>query len=54
MSKKTIVRVGNFELSFTDADVVNIEDIDFAGDYAEGLGERLWLIHDAGFTVCVV
>jgi len=51
---KTTVRVKNFELSFTDADVVEINEVEFAEDHSERFGEALWLLHDHGFTVCVV
>jgi len=43
---KAQVRCRNFELSFTDADVCNPDNYDYA--------DKLWLLHDHGSTVCVV
>lgn len=50
---KTKVMVSNLELSFTDSDIVDIEDVGTAEDYNPH-NERLWLLHDHGFTICVV
>lgn len=50
---KTIVRYQNLEFSFTDEDVIDIGDVSLDGDY-NPYGERMWLIHDHGFTICVV
>ena len=50
---KTIVQQGNFEISFTDEDVIGLEDIHFEGDFNPHRA-RLWLLHDQGFTICVV
>jgi hypothetical protein len=50
---KTIVRYNNCELSFTDDDVLDIENVLFEGDY-NCHKRHLWLIHDHGFTICVV
>lgn len=54
MTQKTFttVRFGNCELSFTDEDVVDLENIGFREDYNHD--EKLWLLHDHGFTLCVV
>ena len=43
----------NLEFSFTDDDVCNPDDAIYAGDYNPH-NVRLWLLHDHGFTVCVV
>jgi hypothetical protein len=50
---KTIVRYNNCELSFTYDDVLDIENVLFEGDY-NCHKRHLWLIHDHGFTICVV
>lgn len=52
--KKTIVKVRGFDFSFTDADVVDLDTVRcFEGEYNPH-GQRLWLLHDHGFTICVV
>ncbi|MCP4878274.1 MAG: hypothetical protein GY896_22710 [Gammaproteobacteria bacterium] len=43
----------NFEFSFTDADVCNLDDWIPAGE-SNPHNVRPWLIHDAGFTQAVV
>jgi hypothetical protein len=43
----------NYEFSFTDDDVCNPDDAIYAGDYNPH-NKRLWLLHDHGFTICVV
>lgn len=48
---KTIVKANNFEFSFTDADVIEIDDA-IQGQYGTAL--RMFLLHDSGFTLCVV
>ena len=51
---KTIVRANNFEFSFTDEDVIDKDSVDcFEGSYNPH-STRLWLLHDAGYTLCVV
>lgn len=50
MSNKTLVRVGGITLSFTDDDVVDLDDVLRDDPY----GGDLWLLHDHGFTLCVV
>jgi hypothetical protein len=50
---KTIVRYHNYELSFTDEDVIDMDSLSFEGDY-DPHRRQLWLIHDHGFTICVV
>jgi hypothetical protein len=43
----------NYEFSFTDDDVCNLDDAIYADDYNPH-NKRLWLLHDHGFTICVV
>jgi hypothetical protein len=49
----TVVRYRNFELSFTDNDVINMDSVSFEGDYNPH-DRKLWLIHQCGFVICVV
>lgn len=49
----TIARFNGIGLSFTDADVCNPDDAIWAGDY-NPYNKRLWLLHDHGYTLCVV
>lgn len=41
------------EITFTDADVVNLDNWIPAGEYNPH-GVRPWLLHDSGFVLCVV
>ncbi len=50
---KTKVLFGNLEFSFTDEDVIDLGDVQFAGEY-NPWNKRMWLFHDHGFTLCVV
>ena len=43
----------NFEFSFTESDVVELDDWIPNGEY-NPYSVRPWLIHDHGFTLCVV
>ena len=49
----TKIIANNFEWTFSDSDVVNPDDAIWAGDYNPH-NKRLWLLHDHGFTICVV
>lgn len=49
----TKVCAANFEWTFDDSDVVNPDDAIWGGEYNTHR-KRLWLLHDHGFTVCVV
>jgi len=50
---KTAVKFQNVCLSFTDEDVVDLSDINYAGEYNPH-NQMMWLLHDHGFTLCVV
>lgn len=50
---KTIVKFQSLEFSFTDEDVIELDAFEFQGEnnYQKN---RMWLLHDHGFTLCVV
>lgn len=50
---KTTIKANNFEFSFTDEDIIEIDDVMFADDYNPH-NHRMFLLHDRGFTLCVV
>ncbi len=50
---KATFTVNNLEFSFTDADVTNLDSHVPAGEYNPH-DVRPWLLHDHGFTLCVV
>lgn len=50
---KTIVKFRNYELSFTDDDIIDHDDAPFAHEYNPH-NHSAWLFHDHGFTLCVV
>jgi hypothetical protein len=50
---KTKVLFNNLEFSFTDDDVIDLDDVQFAGEYNPH-NQRMWLLHDHGVTLCVV
>lgn len=50
---KTTVLYQNFKLSFVDADVVDLDDINYEGEYNPH-NQSMWLMHDHGSTLCVV
>ena len=50
---KTTVQFNGLEFTFTDDDVIEMDWIDYEGDFHTG-HTRLWLLHDHGFTLCVV
>ena len=51
MNQTAKVTVDNCELTFSDEDVVNVEDCDWG---ATGNYSRPWLLHDHGFPVAIV
>jgi len=50
---KTTIHADNLEFTFTDSDIVNPDDMILAGEFNPH-NVRGWLLHDAGFTLCVV
>ena len=50
---KTTIKVNGLEFSFCDEDIANPDDM-VAQDEYNPHGVRGWLLHDHGFTVCVV
>ena len=49
----TIIQHRNFEIKFTQDDIINPQDCIYSGDFNPH-GTRQWLLHDHGFTIGVV
>lgn len=51
MQAKFTTHNGNYEFSFSDSDVANLDEYDYQVDREDA---RLFFLHDHGFCVCVV
>lgn len=50
---KTTIKANNLEFSFVDEDVIALDEIYYAGE-SNPHNDRMFLLHDHGFTICVV